>query len=363
MARLDRNMPDRIALHVGMHKTGTTAIQGALSTLGNGPNWEYLCFKHPNASNLIRQAYAGQPRPDNGIPQPSFASDASEARNLISRRMQATTADIAIISGEELSRLPAEAWRQLGAACINDMPGNGRIEAFVYIRAPLSFLQAAFQQRLRKNFVPFGQIINPGQIDYVVRFAQLERSLSPECISYKPYLVDEFRDASVVSDFADWLEIEIPDSSAANVRDNQALSSEAVKLLYIWRQKYPHIKPDDGKLIRALSLLQGPRLHFSESALTPIRAVLARQYAWSEVRMGWDMAEPLLPDRPHSIRAESDLVSVTPATLSWLGEMTGLSMSRLGNTPDELVEVLDRIITAPWRRSFLQRAKRLIGRG
>ena len=170
----------------------------------------------------------------------------------------------------------------------------------------------------------------------------------------------------MICDFADWLGIELPENGVTGMRANTALSSEAVKLLFIWRKKHPRIIPGDGRLIGALSDLKGPKLQFSEQVLAPVREDLSRQYTWSEARMGWNMAEPVAPDPPHAIRSEEDLLTVAPTTVSWLAETTGQSVQRIGQTPDDLIEAMAQIITPPPQKtnksSLLQRAKLWLGK-
>lgn len=350
-------MTEKVVLHVGMHKTGSTAIQNALAETGSSHGWEYLNFKHPNASNIVKQAFCGKEVPKNGNPQPSYAENIEQARFLIEQRLAETRARVALISGEELRHLKEPNLKEFISVCRDNIPHFGAVEAVAYVRAPFSFLHASYQQRLQVQFLPLSSLQDPRRIDFSGQFATLELVLGPSCVGYRPFLRDRFPGRSVVQDFADWMQTG-PLSEPAK-GDNSSLSSEAVRLLFLWRSVHMRMKPGDGKIIRALQELDGPPLHFSEVLLNDLRPALRAQARWAEQRMGWDMVEDPVADQPHSIRGEADFEKLTLATLEWLGQRSDLSVKRLSSGPDAVIEGLaalrDRILNPVQPRSRFQR--------
>lgn len=342
-------MKSRLVLHVGMHKTGSTALQNTLAAMETGTGWEYLNFKHPNASNLVRQAFCKKEPPRNGNPQPSYAQSELEARELIRQRLSKVNSPLALISGEELRKLELPNLEKFIAFCKESAPNLGEVGAVAYVRAPISFLQASFQQRLKSHFVPLTSLIDQRTVDYARHFAALETALSRDLVSYRPYLRDRFPKASVINDFSEWMNLG-PLAEKNSIYENIGLSDQAVRLLFIWRRANSQMIAGDGKMLSALRELEGKKLHISEILLKEIRPSLSKQYQWAERRMGWDMVEEPVPDQGHTIRSEADLMTVSETTLEWLGERSGLSLQKLRSSTDAVVEGLSILRDSDRRR-------------
>jgi len=133
-------------------------------------------------------------------------------------------------------------------------------------------------------------------------------------------------------------------------------------LLYLWRRVHNHLIPGDGKIINLLSTLRGPPVHFSETLLGVARPLLVPQSQWAQARMEWDMREEPEPDRPHSIRSETDFQALETGTLEWLGHWSGMSTQKLRCGPDAVVEGLAAVRNRLHLGLFVSRAWNNISR-
>lgn len=327
-------MSRELILHAGMNKTGSTAIQGALHEAGSGADWEAVRLIHPNASNVIRQAFGGRQVPNPDLPAPSFAASAEAAQRCIEDGFAAITKPRAVISAEDLRKMTGAEFASLIAVCRGHFDD---VQAVAYIRAPYGFVASSFQQRLHAGFVPLADAVRPAALDYAKQFASVEVTLGADFVRYRPYLRERFPGGSVVADFAEWLSLGPlrPQARSANT----GLSAQAVRLAYLWRRAHPARRLGDGVILHRLAEVDGPPFQIAQATLGASMPCLAAQRDWAMARMEWDMAEPEA-DGPHGIRTEADFEEIAPATLEWLAQAARCKTPR---SPDEVAHAVEAL--------------------
>ncbi len=141
-------------LHVGMHKTGTTAIQATLfahRALLQEAGYSYLDAA-ANHSRLVHSAFSEAPEryPPNrraGLLAPAAAASfAAECRARLSAFLETAPGPRLVISGEGIGMLGAAGIGRMLAAM---RPAVDRITVIGLVRPPRAYIASALQQRIR----------------------------------------------------------------------------------------------------------------------------------------------------------------------------------------------------------------------
>jgi len=144
MANRDR----KLILHIGMHKTGSTALQRTLAA--NRPalaeaGADYLDFGVNHSKSVARLFYmADGAKIFHRADSPTVAETRSELGALLERR----TRPLTIVSGERFSTFDADEAAQVGAYFHRFFD---RIEVVCFVRPPKSHVNSAAQERLKRG--------------------------------------------------------------------------------------------------------------------------------------------------------------------------------------------------------------------
>ena len=133
-----------LTIHIGPHKTGTTALQtacasGARALAKAGVLYPRVCWHRP-AQHRLAFASKGRKMPGGGA-VPDFGT---EVRALATALAAARTRR-ALISSEELFACPPEAIAQLGEAL-----RGVAVEILTFLRRPDDFLVSSWNQKIRQ---------------------------------------------------------------------------------------------------------------------------------------------------------------------------------------------------------------------
>lgn len=145
-------------IHIGMHKTGTTAIQHALS--GYRDSRLAMSGLAPNGHNTPLTVLFAD-RPSGPLPAPG---DDAPANQLDGRRAEFTAmldkelaeTGRSILWSAEMLSFPPHARGMAERMIARLRPHFDRIEVIAYVRAPGPFITAALQERLRNGRAPPG---------------------------------------------------------------------------------------------------------------------------------------------------------------------------------------------------------------
>ncbi|NVK42726.1 MAG: hypothetical protein HWE39_15905 [Oceanospirillaceae bacterium] len=282
----------KLLLHIGMHKTGTSALQTSffhgreelnrhgLHYFDYSDNHSAAFFslfsKFPEKYHINRR---------HGITTPEAALEHNKKLEKdIRQRLHDAPAGTTIISGEDLSLLQRE---QIPA--LKDFLGQyfDSIAVIGYARPPVSFMNAYAVQAL-KGGKPLSAI-DPASLapSYQWRFKKFQDTFGTDNVRLKPYHASLLRKGCIVADFLG--ELNAPDSiyGALTIkRVNQHLSMKAALLLDLENQNGgsasngAHHAAAKRNFLAAIGKIDGPR--FSLPAAT-VKAVLEKE-AWD---IGW----------------------------------------------------------------------------
>lgn len=235
----------KLILHVGMHKTGSTAIQASLAGYRDGV-FEYAPLPpaveadRPRAFNhsfFLDTAFDHQNRRVGkllsfGVSPADFDRIGAQCRDALEDCLQRTTAEVLILSAETITGFDPEDTRALGAVLRRHAPD---IQVYAYVRDPFEYVKSATQEAIKWGHA--GK--HPHHMSYRGNFGHLEEVFGAGNMSYRLYRRELLREGDVVSDFASWIGLKT--NPARQLEVNTGLSTDAVRCLNVLngRQVFP----------------------------------------------------------------------------------------------------------------------------
>lgn len=294
----------RIVIHAGMHKTGSTAIQEVFGT-GGVAGVDHPGGPRANLSDEVLLLFA-----EGALLEKFHAARLPHlSRRALMRRRARTEARLAarlarsraplwLFSAEDIAAPDFDAAATARMADLLGRSGRG-IEVQAYVRAPVSFMQSAFQQRVKQD-KPGAAALDADTLwpRYRARFEKFDLVFGRDRVHLHAFDPATFPGGDVVADFAAKLGVALPE--APPVRANDGLSREAMAVA--WCRLAGCLGadyPDRARAARfratparALSGFGQGRFAFAEAFLAPAIAAQRADLDWMEARLG-----RTLPDR------------------------------------------------------------------
>lgn len=337
-----------LALHIGMHKTGTSSIQATLRDFDDGRT-RYLQLGSENHSIPVytifserRHAYNVHRRIGWSTEQIDLFAEQSEA--LLARELEMDRETL-LISGEDISVLRATEVERLKDVLLKHVD---RVRVLAYVRDPVSYAASALQQ-----------IIKSGHADpavpsprYVFRFKKFLESFGPEAIDFVPFEPDRFPGRSVVRDFCD--RVGIAEGSYRERRVNESLSLPATHLLHILNQQ-PRPTLGNGTLSLARNRLVDcvdaafPKPPFTLPESLVWQSLGADELPWLAQHAGIHFAGPRQcpSDETAPSTLRSELVRVTQDELAALDQLLlgeGVSCASSNSAGNMMVALYEEML-------------------
>lgn len=260
-------MVGQLLIHLGDHKTGSTAIQAVLAERRfgiEGADLHYSCRGLNN--NAMVEPMMGLPAPPERYAK-MFARRAAD--------LDASPADYGVLSAEHLENVEPGLLMQ---ALETHMPQYlDRLRLIVYVRPHADRFVSSFVERSKLGLIEatMEQFLNrarrQGMLDYAPRIARWQ-AVFGDRLTVRAFVRDRLRDGDVVADFFDWAVEGRPVRLDPGLRRNESLSLEDLAMLI-------HMQ---GRIGAALDSQPG-------------------QTAAIRRAIGWNLA-PLLNDRPGPVR-------------------------------------------------------------
>ncbi len=337
-------------LHVGMHKTGTTSIQHSLAELDDEKFYYARIQARPNHSIAISAIFKSGPRSHAARKMArsgmmDAATIAVRARPDLDDSVKIADGRTLVISGERILRMSAAGLRQLQGY----LGGHGYddIDVLAYVRAPVSYIASAVQQKLMTGNLRELKISNsvPAYRKKFEKFDEVFGAAKVRLVKFDPGC---FPDRDVVIDFCQ--RTGIPLASITLIRMNESITRLAAQL----RFQYTAHAADEGlkplrggaarKLLAKLRELDPTGFRLAPSVIEPYLAAIQADVEWMEKRLGQSLAEPGLKDQDSDIRSIDDLLTPVPGVnekLRGLLSEAGVDIApgEAGNTWQLLLQV------------------------
>ena len=271
-------MRKKCILHIGMHKTGTSSLQLALTHHLIDPRFHYTEIdqdtgdvNHNRAfSSIFKKnpyAYHGNLSIGMGVAEVNAYRIAAQ-KKIISSFLRYEDEITEIISGEDIGYFDRDE-----VLVLRDFLRLyfDHIIVVAYIRSATSYINSAVQELVKHgaNTFEFG-VCGPGY----GRFKMFSDVFGMDSVIYKSYDLIVGEKLSVVSDFSNLFHINF-ELKSNNIEDNISLTLEAISVLYTY-QKYSFRKRDrfyfqtQKSLIDALAQLGNTRLSLGSKLINQI---------------------------------------------------------------------------------------------
>jgi len=355
-------------LHVGMPKTGTSSIQDSLFHGLSDPRFRYVSLGHVNSAIFLATLFGSQPETFWLFRRSRRSPDeidrmrrgfAARLRRVL--RTAAARGQTPIISAEYCWQLTEAELARLS----NFFTTEGFVVRIIaYIRPIRSWLESHFQQSVKIGGHAFDPTLAACPAEtrpyhYAGKLAAFERVFGRENLTVRPFIRAGLAGGCVVRDFCGTLGVTL--DPRAVIRSNDALSGEAVRLLYAYnRFRSPAAVRSVNQrflLLKRMEEVTGDPLRFHAAAVAPMTGEIAAQERVVRDRYGLDIAaDTIVADGADRVRTEADLFRYSAATLEWLASASGAAaIGRSGGeaTARQIAAAMERLRQRPAARTRL----------
>lgn len=332
-------------LHIGMHKTGTSSIQNSLASALIDPRFRFIQLGGmANGSLIMGNAYVpidSYPH-DPQAPLETRVAARRNAMIMLTTSLSEAGGQTPILSAELICSLSPESKEHLLDLLVRF---HADLKVAAYLRRPKSYLQSAFQERLKHGFVPLKDFKQ--SVRYEWKFLPFERAIGRENVSIKLFSPEFLHEGCVVLDFARTWGIEIDRNRIK--RDNSALSMEGVKLLYIYRMQNRSVRAEDPPVLDFCASITGKGLRLHSSICERAAQITDADIEWASERIGVAITDDWVEDDDCAITSETDLLAPTRRTIDLLARELDMPSSKLAGNPDAVAQALSALGNAAAR--------------
>lgn len=340
----------RLLLNVGMHKTGSSAIQQSLKSYDRD-GVRYLPILHPNHSSLYATLFLENPESYPAHRKNSRTSDevaaikdkfskAFEKAIGNARRSGITTL---ISSGEDVSNLDEGSLIRL-----RDWADErfSEVALIGYVRAPASFMASALQQRVKGGLPVKMGALYP---NYRERFEKFDNVFGSERVTLVKFDRSVLFEGDVVLDFAQRAGASLRADDV--VSDNLSRSLETTAVLYAQRNlgrgwvRYPGSPRDNNQLVTALESLGDSRITLHPDRVRKILQMHADDIAWISERVGTSLDDtPETKNVESAISKPDDLLELSKGHLPAILDLIKTEVGTKDVPPQVIANAVDMLL-------------------
>lgn len=276
-------MKPKLFLHAGMPKTASRAIQQAFKNFDN-EHVRYLRAGSANHSTLTQALSLPPEKLMRDFPERVHSLvEASAQKKFLIASVDAELAygrQSYILSSEHLYHIPKSLFHESIVPFLEHR--FGEIELICYIRPPKSYIQSAFQQKVKTGLSDF-RLENPNYELKLGKFFETGWQ-----VNLRPY-----RGTNVLRDFSEIVDVLFPLNEHSG--ENLSLTAHATALLYKFNatgelpEALLHLKKNRGRLIEKIARIGPPQpLSIDESVMM----INSKDLEWVFNKARIDLSEP-----------------------------------------------------------------------
>jgi len=340
-------MKSECIVHIGMNKTGSSVIQHQVASSLDDKNFTYTKLRSPNHSASIASLFMENPSQYHthqklGRTEKEIEEFNNKTLEMLEKSFNTSSTSYHIISGEDISKLTALELQKFKVYLENFF---STITIVAYYRLPHSFIQSAFQQRVKGGLNHFHiKNIYP---HYKQLFEKFDNVFSVENVHLWQYDRALFPNQNIVEDFSHRLKFNM--KNIKSIEENESLSLEAIALLYCYHKfgrgygQGKNVIKENELLIASLNTLGDTRFTFSSILTSSISSLYLEDIQWLKNRVGKSLEE-MIVNRPESIKNEMELINIAQSLESILNTLCldyNLNLEAFTNTPQEIANKID----------------------
>lgn len=292
---------NRCILHVGTHKTGSSAIQATLNAMSLPQDIVLMADPGPNQSTTIRNAFSGikeisrlrrsNTKASSGIKEAST----TKCRDFLTENSKKTV----IISAEGFDNISEIGLQEL----VNIIP-HKTIEIVCYVRDPHGQMESALQQRIKAGMAD----LKWPSLIFSYKKAVSKYFRNDVKLDLVPYDRSTLLNGCVVQDFCARVGVSIEKDQV--VAANIGLSKDAVSLL-LHMNRFRQRRGENVQALRKavpsmrvlLNELKGDKISIAPSLFHAASAERKEDIEWMEGKLGFKFKEA----RRHQLRGRHAL--------------------------------------------------------
>lgn len=353
---------NRLILHVGMPKTGSTSIQSTLFWHSPPEPFRFLTLDTIFGNQLLYIGFRETLSEQNefflgGLTKQKLESFREFALKYLSGSLVAAARDkkTPILSAEMIWFLTKVELQSLK----DFLNSRGfEVEVFGYIRPPIDYAESVFQQCIKVGSAAEIKHLSSGINTIPTTVEWLDEVFDRRRVHLTVFNPKTFPEKCVVRHFLQT--IDIPDDTIPIARENESISLDTIRFLHLWNSTFTDRRfarmtvARRAILIDCLSEIEGPSLRFHPSVTQDIREEFQKRESQLTDRLGSPLPMSLMdrtyrgPDennaREEVIRTQDDLLDFSPRSLRWLfrtSDRMGNNLALNDCTTDRIVRRLN----------------------
>lgn len=316
---------NRLIIHIGMHKTGSSSIQQSLHKNLDSPLFRYMNLQEANHSFIMQSVFNVDGKLNFsqrklGTSLENIAQQNEQAKQRIEKEIFNHNAQTYILSGEGISYMTIgdlELLKKFFEKYFKE------IKVVAYVRSPRGYIESAYQQGLKGGNSDF-DFTKKYYPNYKKRFEKFDKVFGRENVEFWKFDPKIFPNGDVVLDFC--RRLDIPMNPENTIRVNESLSTEAIGLLLIYRKFGPGygvgstvIKENNG-MINSLRKIGSQKFKLSPSLVKLILDRNLDDIGWMEERLADSLEESFIENK-NDIESEEELLDIGLGSVDALKEI------------------------------------------
>ena len=294
---------ERLIVHPGMPKAGSTSIQFALGKLKSPTHSLIPWGNYDNqlmAFNLAFSDDIGTIAEIEGLSGERLAEARRQSREGFEAAMKAVEVPYPIVSAESILERGRSSYLALREA---SEPLVGGYKVICYVRGPRAWSASILQQELK-----YGRFPMLARVPNLYAWSELDEVFGRENVEFVAFRSDKFKGGDLVSDFFE--RAGIAEAPPPAIRENESLSLEACGILFA---QHVHGRFENGAPLTAVSRskvaeflrdIGDRKMSLHPSVFSSTKDAMRQSYGSIAGRMGADLYD--VEDEPEDAAIQSE---------------------------------------------------------